>query len=321
MTEVLRVIGKRLAYLVPALLAVTILTFLLLKLLPGDPAVDILGPSATPAAVKALHHTLGLDKPLPSQYLHWLGHALTGDLGRSYQNDQTTVAALRQRLPVTLELIVLSQLAAIAIAVPIALLAATKPRGVVDRVSTTVAFGFLAVPDFILGVLLVYLFAVKFHALPASGYTPLTANPVLNLKSMVLPVATLALISQAVYIRLLRTDLIATLQQDYITMARSKGLPRRYILFRHALRPSSFSLVTVFGLQFGSLIGGAFIVEVIFGLGGVGSLAVQSIFSRDYLVVQGTVLVVAAGYLVVNFLVDVVYAVLDPRISHASAVA
>ena len=314
-------IGRKILYLIPVLFAVTVLTFLLIKLLPGDPAVDILGPGATPAAVQEIHHQLGLDKPLPAQYVHWLGNAVHGNLGQSYQNNQSTVSALRQRLPVTIELIILSQLIAFAIAVPLALVAATKPNGLVDRLATTAAFGFLAIPDFILGVVLVFVFAVHWHVFPATGYTYLTANPVLNLKAMTLPAVTLAMASLAVYFRLLRTDLIATLQQDYIAMARSKGLSTRYIMVRHALRPSSFSLATVSGLQVGALIGGTFITESIFALPGVGSLAVQSIYSRDYLVVQGTVLVIAVGYVGINFVIDLLYTVLDPRIRRAGAIA
>jgi peptide/nickel transport system permease protein len=317
----LRAVGRKVLYLIPVLFAVTVLSFLLLQLLPGNPAIDILGTSATPPAVKQLDHQLGLDRPLPAQYLHYLDRAvLHADLGFSYQNHQTTVSALHQRLPVTLELIILSQLIAFAVAVPAALLAATRPNGVFDRLTTSLSFGFLAVPDFILGVLLVFIFAVHYQLFPATGYTPLTANPVENLKSLLLPALTLALGSQAVYLRLLRADLIATLQQDFIAMAKAKGLPARYILLRHAFRPSSFSLVTVSGLEVGRLIGGTFIVEYLFALPGVGSLAVQSVYTRDYLVVQGTVLVIAVGYVLVNFVVDLLYTVLDPRIRHAAAV-
>lgn len=317
-----KVFGRKVLYLIPVVIAVSVLSFMLLQLLPGDPAVLILGPSATAAAVHALHHQLGLDRPLWAQYFHWLNRVTVHhDLGFSYQNHQTTITALHQRLPVTLELIILSQIIAFAIAVPLALASATKPGSLVDRVTTTASFGFLAIPDFILGVLLVFIFAVRFHLFPATGYTPLTADPVQNLRSMVLPAFTLAMGSQAVYLRLLRTDLITTLQQDFIAMARAKGLPYRYILLRHAFRPSSFSLVTVSGLEVGRLIGGTFIVEVIYALPGIGSLAVQSIYTKDYLVVQGTVLVVAIGYVCVNFLIDLLYTALDPRIRHAGAVA
>ncbi len=319
---VLRTIGRKVLYLIPVLFAVTVLSFTLLHLIPGDPAVDILGPGATPGAVRQLHHQLGLDRSIPAQYVHWLGRLVFhADLGFSYQNHQTTLTALHQRLPVTLELIVLSQLIAFAIAVPLALAAATRPNGVVDRLTTTASFGFLAVPDFILGVLVVFIFAVRVHWFPATGYTHLTADPVANLKSMLLPAVTLAMGSQAVYLRLLRADLIATLQQDFIVMAKAKGLSSKYILLRHAFRPSSFSLVTVSGLEIGRLISGTFIVEYLFALPGIGGLAIQSIGQQDYLVVQGTVLVVAVGYVLVNFLVDLLYTVLDPRIRHAAAVA
>ena len=319
--KVLRVVLKRLLYLIPVLFAVTLASFLLIKLLPGDPAVNILGPNATTEAVKALDHHLGLDRSLPAQYLTWVSHAATGDLGRSYQTQQTTLGALKQRLPITLELVILSQLLALAISIPVALIAASKPGGVVDKVSTSIAFAFIAVPHFILGVVLVFIFAVKFHLFPATGYTPLSANLGRNLRSVTLPTFTLAMSSQAVYLRLLRTDLIATLQQDFISMAKAKGMTNRFILLRHALRPSSFSLLTVFGLQFGALIGGTLVVEIIFSLPGIGSLAVQSIFQRDYLVVQGTVLLIAIAYVVVNFAVDLLYTVLDPRIRHAGALA
>ena len=315
----MRTVVSKLTYLVLVLLAVTLLTFLLLKLLPGDPAINILGPSATPQAVAQIHHHLGLDKPLPVQYLNWLGNAVRGNLGKAYQNNQTTVSALRQRLPVTIELLIISQLLALIISIPVAIYAAYRPNGWFDRVSTTTAFGLLSIPDFIVGVLLVLIFAVRLHWFPATGYTPISQNLQQNLKSMVLPSITLAVGELAAFVRLLRTDMIATLQEDYITMAKSKGMSDRHILLRHAFRPSSFSLVTVLGLNLGRLIGGTFIVETIFALPGIGDLAIRSIYSRDYLVVQGVVLVIAVGYVLANAGVDLLYTVLDPRIRHAGA--
>jgi peptide/nickel transport system permease protein len=315
----LRFIVRKLAYLIPVLFAVTALTFLLIKLLPGDPAINILGPSATQQAVDQIDTKLGLRKPLVVQYVDWVGRAVTGDLGKSYQNDQTTSSALKQRLPVTLELLFLSQLLALAVSVPMAILAARRPNGLLDRVSTGAAFGFLSVPNFILGVVLVLLFAVKIHWFGATGYVPLTQNPLQNLRSLVLPSVTLGVAEMATYLRLLRTDMIATLQEDFVMMAKSKGLSDRTILLRHALRPSSFSLVTVGGLNLGRLIGGTFIVEIIFAIPGIGELTINSIYSRDYLVVQGVVLVIAVGYVLASVLVDILYTVLDPRIRHAGA--
>jgi peptide/nickel transport system permease protein len=254
---------------------------------------------------------------LPVQYLNWLGNAVRGNLGKAYQNNQTTVSALRQRLPVTIELLIISQLLALVISIPVAIYAAYRPNGWFDRVSTTTAFGLLSIPDFIVGVLLVLIFAVRLHWFPATGYTPISQNLQQNLKSMVLPSITLAVGELAAFVRLLRTDMIATLQEDYITMAKSKGMSDRHILLRHAFRPSSFSLVTVLGLNLGRLIGGTFIVETIFALPGIGDLAIRSIYSRDYLVVQGVVLVIAVGYVLANAAVDLLYTVLDPRIRHA----
>ncbi|HZN16521.1 MAG TPA: ABC transporter permease [Acidimicrobiales bacterium] len=317
----MRAVAGKILYLIPVLFAVSALSFGMLKLLPGDPAVNILGPSATPAAVKTLHKQLGLDQPVVNQYGRFVWNALHGDLGRSYQNNQPTTESLRQRLPVTLELLVLSQLLALLVSVPIAIRAAVRPDGLLDRISTSASFGFLALPPYIVGVVLVLLFAVRFHIFPATGYTPLTQNPFENLRSLTLPSITLALAELATYLRLLRADMITTLQEDFITMARAKGMPPRRILWRHAFRPSSFSLVTVAGLNFGRLIGGTFIVEILFALPGIGELTVNSIFSNDYLVVQGTVLLVAVGYVLVNFLVDLLYVVIDPRVRHAAAAA
>lgn len=315
-----RFLAKRLLQLLPVLFAVSALSFLLINLLPGDPTIAILGPSATEENRAALREELGLNDPLPARYANWVADSVTGDLGRSYVSNQPTSEALKQRLPVTLELLLLSQLLALGLAVPLALLAATRPNGLVDRVSSSTAFGFLAIPNFMLGVLLIYLFAVQLNWFPATGYTPFRDDPAENLRSLALPAITLGVAELAVYLRLLRTDLIATLQEDYIAMAQAKGLPKAHILLRHALRPSTFSLVTVAGLNLGRLIGGAFVVEYLFALPGIGSLTVESIFRRDYIVVQGTVLLVAVGYVLANFLVDLLYGILDPRVRHARVV-
>lgn len=313
-----RFVLRRVVQLVPVLFAVSALSFLLLNLLPGDPTTAILGPTATKENVARLRHELRLDEPLPTRYVEWVGHSLTGDLGKSYVTSQSTAEAIRQRLPVTLELLLLSQLLALLVAVPLAIVAATKPNGLVDRLSTSTAFGFLAIPNFMLGVLLIYLFAVQVHLFPATGFTRFGESPVENLRSLALPAFTLGVAELAVYLRLLRTDLIATLQEDFIAMAQAKGLSRTYILLRHALRPSTFSLITVAGLNLGRLIGGAFVVEYLFALPGIGSLTVESIFKRDYVVVQGTVLLVAVAYVLANFFVDLLYGFLDPRVRHAA---
>ena len=312
-------VAKRLALAIIVLFVVTLLSFVLLHNLPGDPCVARLGPSATAKGLAQCRHQLGLDQSLPGQYVQYLDNSLHGNLGTSYLNGQTVGKAVKQALPVTVELLVLSQLIALVVAVPLGILAALRPDGVFDQVSTGVAFGLLAIPAFMLGVLLVYLFAVSFHVFPATGWTPLTQDLGDNLKHAILPSLTLALGSLAVYMRVLRTDMIATLREDFITTARAKGMPTSHILLRHALRPSTFALVTVAGINIGTLITGAFLVEFIFQLPGIGLLTLSSIYARDYGIVQATVLVVAVGFVVINLLVDLLYAAIDPRTRHARA--
>ncbi|HET9732668.1 MAG TPA: ABC transporter permease [Acidimicrobiales bacterium] len=315
----MRLVLRKILQLIPVLLIVSVLTFLLLNLLPGDPVISILGPGATQHAVDQLRHQLHLDQPIYIRYWDWLTAALHGNFGKSYLNGQPASTAIAQHFPVTLELLALSQVIALAIAIPLGVYSAQRPNGLVDQLSTSGAFAMLAIPPFMLGVLLVFVFAVHWHVFPATGYTNLTANPAENLRSLFLPALTLGLASLAVYVRVLRADMIATLQEDYITMARAKGMSGRRILWRHAFRPSTFSLATVVGLNVGALVGGAFIVESIFAVPGIGLLTLDSIFQRDYLVVQACVLIVAVGYVFVNFLVDLLYPLLDPRTRHARA--
>lgn len=312
----LGLVGRKLIYLLPVLLAVTALTFLIASLLPGDLALALLGDQATPQNVAALHQKLGLDLPLWRQYLHWLGHVLSGDLGTSYRTGETVTHAIAERLPVSLELLVIAQLGGLVIGVPLAMLCAVRPDSTVDRLVSGVAFGMLSVPPFLLAILLIFVFALRLGILPATAYVPLSQDVLGNLRSMALPGATLALLEWPAIMRVLRSDLISTLQEDYIAMARAKGLTARRILLVHALKPSSLTLVTVVGLNIGRLIGGAVITESIFALPGVGRLLVESIYTRDFIVLQGGVLFVAVAFVVVNFLVDLLYAALDPRIRH-----
>lgn len=307
----------RLVRLLVVLLAVTFLSYVLLNLLPGDPTTQILGLSASEEARAQLRAELSLDQPLLVRYLGWLGGLVTGDLGTSYITSVPVAEALAERLPVTLELLVAAQLIALGLAVPIGIAAARRAGRTLDQVLTTLSFGLLSTPVFVLGVVLILVFAVKLQVLPATGWTPISLDLGWNLTSVLLPAVTLGCGQMAVYARLLRTDLIATLQEDYITLARARGLSPRRILWRHALRPSAISLVTAVGLNLGALIGGTVIIETLFGLPGVGRLIVDSIFSRDYLTVQGGVVLISVGYVLVNFAVDLVYAAVDPRIRHA----
>ena len=311
----------RLARLLAVVLIVSFLTFSLTKLLPGDPVNVLLGPQASNQEVRAaVEKDLGLDKPFFSQYVSYVSGALQGDLGRSYTSRFETTTLLGQKLPATLELMILAQVLSLLISIPLAMYSAYRANSRADKAITATAFGLISFPNYALAVALVWLFALQLGWFPAIGYRSISsAGLVENLKSVALPVFALAAGLTAVYTRLLRSDLIATLQEDFVLMARSKGLPTWHILLRHALRPSSFSLLTVFAINFGTLIGGSVIVEQFFVIPGVGSLAIESILKRDYLVVQGVVLLIASAFVVVNFLVDILYSVLDPRVRRSAA--
>jgi peptide/nickel transport system permease protein len=315
----MRVIAGKLLKLVAVVFVVSLLTFVMTRNLGGDPVVQKLGPQASdPVSYAATQHELGLDRPFVTQYADWLWNALHGDLGRSYNNNQEVSKSLQQRLPVTLELLFLAQLFSILIAVPLGIYCAYRQNSRIDRIITGASFGILSIPGFALAIILVYFFAVQWNLVPATGYTRLTEDVGENLRSVALAATILTLPLAAVYTRLLRSDMIANLHEDFILVAKSKGLPTWHILLRHALRPSSFSLLTVFGINFGTLLGGSVIVEYLFALPGVGSLAVESIGRRDYLVTQGVVLLIAIAFVLANFIVDILYSVLDPRIRRAA---
>ncbi len=312
----IRGIGIRVVVLTAVLLAVSFLTFAMLNVLGGDPALAIVGAdNADPESLAAVRAELGLDKPFLEQYGDWVGGVLQGDLGRSYKTNQKVTEAIGERVPVTAEVGLLAIVLALALAVPLAVLTAYRAGSRFDKGTSTVTFGLLSIPNFLLAYWLGYVVSVRLGWLPRSGWTRLSEDPWGNLQTAILPALSLAVAELAVYTRILRSDMIQTLQEDYLLMARSKGLTTSRILFRHALRPSTLSLMTVIGVQFGALIGGSIIVEQIFALPGMGSYLLNAIYERDYVVVQGVVLVIAASFVIVNFVVDVVYRLLDPRIS------
>ena len=313
-------IAKKLVTLIPVLVAVSLLTYLLLSLLPGDPALLVLGGGAASAeSIAAVRADLGLDRPLPVRYVSWLGDALHGDLGTSYITRQDVTAAIQERLPVTLELVVVSLVMALVVAIPLGVFSAYRSGGRFDRAVTGATFGLLALPNFIFALVLISVFSVRLGLFPATGWSRLSEGLGENLRAVFLPALALSVGNIAVFTRLLRTDMIATLQDDHVLMARAKGLPTSRILFRHALRPSSFSLLTVAGLQVGTLLSGTVIIETIFALPGVGRLLFDAINSRDLLMVQGVVLLLAVTFVVVNVVVDILYTVLDPRIRSGAA--
>lgn len=302
--------------LVGILTAVSLVTFVLVNLLPGDPAIAVLGETATPESIAVLHAQLGLDLPLPARYLHWLGNALTGDFGHTFRSGDAVFPLIMQRFPVTLEILVIAQLLALLLAIPLGIWSAYRARRLVDSVSLGVSLSLLSMPSFLVGILLIYGLALHFRLFPATGFVPIKDGIGANLRSIALPAATLALVEFPVYMRLLRSEMVQTLQQNFIGVARAMGLPVWRILFQYAFRPSSINLVTVVGINMGRLIGGAVIVEVLFALPGIGQLLVESIFQKEILVVQGVVLIVAFFFVLINAAVDLLYQVVDPRLSH-----
>jgi peptide/nickel transport system permease protein len=374
---VLRTVGARLLRLVPVLFLVSLATFLLLELVPGDPALAALGPDATPEQYEKVRLELGLNKPLAGRYVDWLGDTLHGDLGTSLRPPiQKVTEAVRSRLPVTIEVTLLSMMMALAVAIPASLASAYRAGGRLDRAVGAGAFAALSVPSFLAGLLVVFFFVfhvdvirwvllgsglalgaamiwrtllvlknypsgrdrTRYTALralsvfvvaglgvllffwfpnfPRQGFVRLTDSRGLreNIRHAFLPALTLAFVEIAVFTRLLRTDLISTLFQDFILAAKAKGMPAWRILLRDALRPSSFSLITIAGVTLGRLIGGTAIVEVIFNLPGMGRLIIDAIGGKDYKMVQGAVLVVAVFYVLINLAVDLAYLFLDPRL-------
>jgi peptide/nickel transport system permease protein len=309
-------IAKRVILLFIIVLFVSVAAFFLVHLLPGNPAVAILGPNDTPQNAAILNHQLGLDKPLVDQYFIWIGHVFQGNLGQSFTTHQTTTSILSEAFPIDIELIIFSQIMAFLVALPMAMTSARRPNRLFDQFANSTAFGMLALPPFVIGPVLVLIFAVHWHVFPGpASYVPLTQDFWSNIHTMLLPSIVLALGTVVVYFRLLRNDLIATLQEDFITMARSKGLTDRRIMWRHALRPSSVTLLSSAGVTIGGLIAGTFVVELLLQLPGLGFQIISSINQDDYTVVQGIVLVVAVAVVLLNFFFDFIYTVVDPRIA------
>jgi peptide/nickel transport system permease protein len=300
--------------LIAVLLAVSMISFALVAFLPGDLALLMLGDSATPETLEIARRELGLDRPLHERYLQWLGNALQGDFGTSLRSGEPVTEAILSRLPVTLELMALTIALSLLLAIPLGMWTAYRREGVTDRAVLSLSIVFVSLPSFLMGVLLIYFIALQLQWLPATGFIPLSESVPGNLQCMVLPVLALALHDVPVYLRVLRSEMIQTLQQNFILLARAMGLPIGKILVRNALRPASLNLVTAVGLGVGRLLGGALTVEVLFGLPGLGQLLVESIYQKEYLVMQAIVLFVAVGFVAVNLLVDVLYVVLDPRL-------
>jgi peptide/nickel transport system permease protein len=307
-------LAARLAHLLAVVLAVTFATFAMVSILPGDTATAQLGPNATEEEREQLREELGLNDPLPVRYLRWLGDAVTGDLGTSTRTGQPITEALGQRMSVTLQLVLFSQVFALVLAVPMAVLSALRPGSWVDRFLTASSLAFLAVPGYLVAVALLAVFAVRLGWFPTTGYVRFTEDPLGNLQSLVLPAIALGLDSVAMYSRVLRADLAATFDMDHMWLARAKGLPTGRIVTRHAMRGASIGMVTLLGITAGRLIGGTVLIETIFSLPGLGRFTIDAITNRDFVALQGAVVVLTVGFVVVNFAVDIAHGFLDPRI-------
>lgn len=307
---------RRLLLLVPVAFFVSVITFLLIHLVPGDPARVLLGEDVTPQALAALRQELGLNRPLYEQYVLWLNQALHGNLGESIILHQPVLQAIIQRLPVTVELGVGALLFSLILSVPTGIAAATRRGSQLDWLLNVASLLGTTIPPFVLGLLLILAFAVLMRAFPPGGYVPFAEDPLSNLRDLVLPVIALGSGSVAVNFRQVRASMLEVLGQDYIRTARAAGLSPLRVNYRHALPNALLPLLTLVGLQAGAILAGAVVIETIFLWPGVGQLVVSSILSKDYPVVQGVVLLSALSYMLINLVVDVAYTVVDPRISH-----
>ncbi|MCW0216504.1 MAG: ABC transporter permease [Pseudonocardia sp.] len=309
-----RLVGKRLLAVVPVMLIVSLLSFALVALVPGDAAATLGGPSATVEQIAAIRANLGLDEPIVTRYLGWLGHAVTGDLGRSLFSDQPVLGAIGERLPVTLTLAVGALVVAVVLGLPAGLFAALNRGRWQDRTISAGAAGSLSVPNYFVGMVLIIVVSVSFGWLPATGYTAFAADPAEWFRHLVLPCIALGLVPAAVLARQLRGALVGVLAQDYMRTAEAKGLRGDQVLLKHALKNAAIAPITAVGTQFALVLGGSVVVEQVFGISGLGALVITAVQQRDIPLIQGIVIVAAVLVQVVNIAVDLSYGWLNPRV-------
>ncbi len=313
----IRFLARRLLIMIPVLFFVSLIVFALINLIPGDAARLFLGEEAPPEAVAVLRHELGLDQPVYVQYLRWVGGMLHGNFGYSFKDHRPVLATVLEKVPVTGELTAASLIVAWAIAIPAGAVAAWRQRTAADYGASAAALVGLSIPNFWLGIMLIYLFAVHLHWLPASGWTPLYQDVGRNLRALLMPACVLGLVLAAVVMRQLRSSMVEVLSADFVRTAKAKGLGGRVVVIRHALRNAVIPVITVMGIQMGTLLGGAVITETIFAVPGLGQLTINSIYGRDYPMLEGVVLFSALAILLINLVVDIVYSLIDPRIKLA----
>ena len=308
---------RRLLSAIPTLILVSLFVFTLQKLLPGDPVQAMAGEERDPAVMEYLREKYRLNDPLPLQYVHWVGNVLQGDFGASLRTEQPVTTLLASKLPVTLELAVLALIIALLIGVPTGVISAVRKGTATDYAANVFALSGISIPHFWLGILLIMIFAVKLQRLPASGFVPLGEDVGQNLKTLILPAFVLGAGLSGVLMRHTRSAMLEVLRADYVRTARAKGLFPRTVILKHALRNALMPIVTLTTLLFGELLGGAVLTEQVFSIPGFGKMIVDAVFNRDYAVVQGVVLCVAIGFLLLNLLADVLYRLINPRLRTA----
>jgi peptide/nickel transport system permease protein len=307
---------RRLILLLPVMLVVGVVVFTLIHLTPGDPASVIAGPDATDEQVEEMRERLGLDEPLYMQFVHWFGGVLRLDFGDSIFLGQPVTEALRDRAQPTLLLTLYALTLSVLIGFPAGVIAATRRNSLLDRGLMVLSVGGAAIPSFFLGILLIMLFAVQLGWLPAGGFVELTEDPIEHFKHMILPTIGLGFASAALLARLVRSSMLEVMREDYVRTAYAKGLRERSVVIRHALRNALIPAITVLGTSLGALLGGAVVTETVFNIPGMGRLVVQSIARRDFPIIQGAIMTIAAAHVLANLLVDVLYVYVDPRVRY-----
>jgi len=309
-----RYIAKRFTIGLLTLLVASLVVFAVMEILPGDPAQLMLGMEATPEALNALRQQMGLDQPLVTRYFRWIGGLMTGDFGRSFTYSSPVIELVAERMTVTLPLAAISLVLATVIGIPVGMYSAARRGRLADATAMGAAQLGIAVPSFWFALLLVYIFAVWLRLVPAGGFPGWSAGLWPALKALILPAIALSLPQAAILSRVTRTSLLNVLNEDYIRTARAKGMPKRYVLWRHALRNALIPVLTIIGIQFGFLITGVIVIENVFYLPGLGRLVYQAITQRDLIVVEGVVMIIVAAIIAINLLVDLSYAIADPRL-------
>ncbi|SDG29079.1 ABC transporter permease [Sulfitobacter delicatus] len=305
---------RRLVIAIPTIILISVFVFTLQKLLPGDPVLAMAGEERDPQVLEYLREKYRLNDPIPVQYFTWIGNALTGDLGISLRTNQPVLELIGEKLPVTIQLATMAMLFALIIGIPAGIFSAVKKGTVTDYISNVVALSGLSIPNFWLGIMLILLVSVKWKLLPASGYVPLSEDPIRSITVMLMPAFVLGTALAATLMRHTRSAMLSVMSSDYVRTARAKGLVERKVILKHAFRNALTPIVTLTALLFGELIAGAVLTEQIFTIPGFGKLVVDAVFNRDYAVVQGIVLVTAVGFIFMNLLADVAYVLLNPRL-------